>query len=184
MKKLVKFNLDELAEQMQQINQDETESFVGGERYYSSTTGEFLGVSGTNQEVRATSLSKEEFNRLNFGSGANNQLMASSSGWSSMGESNQQKILSELAGYPIGTFRGSANGTGGYYDGSGITLNVNWSLCASGNVSDLMLMIVHEEAHKDGYGEYGAFQRMLHSSWYDSGSPGMREYIRDGANTY
>ena len=180
----MKLNLEKLAEQMQQVNRNESESLFGGEWFYSTHTGELLGKTGTNMEVRITSLSKSEFDNLNVGPGANSKLMEKSSGWSSMRESNQQMILSTLAGYPIDTKQGDAYGEGGYYDGSGITLNVNWSLCATGNAADLMLMIIHEEAHRDGYGEYGAFQSMLHSDWYDLASQGMKDYIDYNSNNY
>lgn len=147
-----KFNLHELAGQVEKMSRPEQESSAGGDYYYNEQ-GMFLGQRGTGSQLRVIAdndfligqCAGEEYLNRN---GAYDFSQASMSG--------QMRIVSAIAGQPCEVYYNSSdyNESGHTVttrNGSNVTsyigINLYGTAVRSGNYWDFVITLRHEQAH-------------------------------------
>lgn len=201
MKKLKKLDLEELANQMEQINNAEIESKTGAECYYNPNTGVMLGQVGSSSEITLVNATQEQFNYAQGGGTSYINSLFGARHWSSASITDKQNTLSKMAGMTVFPSPGAPNDALGNcvttVDGSGvsskISVNMNTSYFAAGNYYDLQLIVLHEQTHatlgmlnieNEDLAEFLAYKAVQDHPSYRLATQGMRDIIDNGVAFY
>ncbi len=183
--KLNRKSLDELAEIMPVLNDDEQRMLIGGTYYY-TPDGYFLGTLGLGSEIRITDAAtyKKEFN-----SGNVTKLHSISTEFDSSGYDAKWGIVNEIGsgmGIPIvRLYSGPTNQGALWSQANGFRINTNSPSFTSGNYHEIYLILLHEKKHSEytpaQYGvnrsELKAYEAVLEHSYFQDTTSRFRSTI-------